>query len=160
MKSSKKCYPLGMHNHAHCLTNALTQAEQLCQSRGIRLTPLRKQVLEALWQAHQARGAYDILASLKGKNGRPLAPLSVYRALDFLVEQGLAHRVESLNAYIGCPHPTTHHALHLLICSVCHTVQEVESKAVTRSLTTAAQKVGFTPERSVVEVLGRCASCA
>ena len=100
---------LAPHDHRHCIDSALCTARNLCNAQGERLTSLRENVLKALWQSHKAQGAYDILHSLNSHSKKKLAPLSVYRALDFLVSTGLAHRIESLNAYIGCPHPQSGH---------------------------------------------------
>lgn len=147
------------HNHHHCVKHALTTAESLCESRGIRLTPLRLQVLKTLWSSHQARGAYDLLQEINAEASRKLAPLSVYRALDFLVQEGLAHRIESLNAYVGCPHPEHRHALQFLICQNCRNVIELEESKVEKALTASATQHGFTQQRAVIEVVGLCAAC-
>lgn len=148
------------HNHRHCISHALKTADSVCAARGIRLTPLRQQVLEALWSSHQAQGAYDVLDVLNKTASKKLAPLSVYRALDFLVEEGLAHRIESLNAYIGCPHADQHHALQFLICTTCRSVTELDESKITRQLESSSAQHGFTPARTVVEVVGTCAGCS
>ena len=93
------------HDHSHCVTHALGEAESLCTKSGVRLTDLRRRVLELVWQSHKPLGAYDILAVLSEQDGRRAAPPTVYRALDFLLENGLVHRIASLNAFIGCNHP-------------------------------------------------------
>lgn len=147
------------HDHTTCISAALKRAESLCRERGSRLTGLRRQVLECLWQSHQARGAYDILGEINAQAERKLAPLSVYRALDFLVSEGLAHRIESLNAFIGCPHPAEGHALQFLVCSGCHLVVELKDQAIDKALAQAAAKQGFTRERTIVEVIGKCKTC-
>lgn len=164
------CYMKGImasdHDHAHkhdhsaCIEGALHAANSVCEARGTRLTPLRQQVLEALWGTHQAQGAYDVLHALNKKARKKLAPLSVYRALDFLVAEGLAHRIESLNAYVGCPHPEQSHALQFLICNDCRLVVELDESRINRTLSTSAEAHGFTPSRTVVEVIGRCSNCA
>jgi len=157
---SKTRYRLGMasgHNHARCIHSALQTAQQL---QGKALTPLRAQVLQALWSGHRAFGAYDLLNYLNAHARKKLAPLSVYRALDFLVSAGLAHRIESLNAYVGCPHPGERHALQFLVCRACQTVTELEDPQISKMLTKNAKARNFTAERSVVEVLGLCPSCA
>lgn len=148
------------HNHQHCIRSALKAADDVCAQSGSRLTPLRAQVLEALWGSHKAQGAYDLLDALNRKAKKKLAPLSVYRALDFLVAEGLAHRIESLNAYVGCPHPSKAHALQFLVCSDCHMVTELEEDKISRPLKSSAAAHGFTPARTVVEVIGLCRACA
>ena len=92
------------HDHRRCVADALDKAEALCSDRGARLTKLRCRVLELVWNSHAPIGAYDVLRRLSQEH-QSAAPPTVYRALDFLLEQGLIHRIESLNAYIGCPVP-------------------------------------------------------
>lgn len=88
------------HDHSRCVTHALTEAESICTRQGLRLTALRKRVLELVWHSHKPLGAYDILGVLSEEDGRRAAPPTVYRALDFLLENGLVHRIASLNAFI------------------------------------------------------------
>ncbi|NAT18288.1 Fur family transcriptional regulator, partial [Pseudomonas syringae pv. actinidifoliorum] len=95
------------HDHSHCVHSALAEAETLCTQQGLRLTTLRRRVLELVWQSHKPLGAYDILAVLSEEDGRRAAPPTVYRALDFSSwKNGLVHRIASLNAFTGCNHPT------------------------------------------------------
>jgi Fur family zinc uptake transcriptional regulator len=145
------------HNHRHCVNDALQRAKKLC---GSGLTRLREQVLQELWHSHQARGAYDLLNALNKTAKKKLAPLSVYRALDYLVEHGLAHRIESINAYVGCPHPEQQHALQFLVCRDCQHVTELDDPRVSKALAASSRANRFIPARTVVEVLGQCASCA
>jgi len=117
------------HDHQNCIDRALKSADRLCGERGVRFTPLRRRVLELIWGSHEAVKAYDLLERLKASD--PAAkPSTVYRALDFLLEQGLIHRVESLNAFIGCSHAERSHELLLLICEGCHAVEETISSTV------------------------------
>ena len=103
---------------------ALAQAEATCRAHGARLTPIRRKVLEALYATHKPLGAYD-LAEILGPEGRRLAPITVYRALDFLIEQGLAHRLASQNAYIALPNePRGQGTVAFLICENCGGVDE------------------------------------
>src|SRR5690606_29397539 len=103
----------GQHDHRRCIADALDAAERVCAGRGARLTELRRRVLELVWQSHRPVGAYPLLAAL-GRDGHAPAPPTVYRALDFLQAQGLVHRIESRNAYVGCPHPETDHTGQLM----------------------------------------------
>ena len=96
------------HDHDHCIETALGDAESVCIERGVRLTVLRKRVLEIVWQSHRPLGAYAILDVLAA-DGRRAAPPTVYRALDFLQENGLVHRIASMNAFVGCPMPDRRH---------------------------------------------------
>jgi len=137
----------------------LTRAEALCEERGVRLTEQRRRVLEILWEAGRPIGAYEILEAMGGGR-RALAPPTVYRALDFLLEQGLVHKIESLHAFVGCDHPGQPHASQFLICDRCGAVTELEDEGVARSLRSAADGTGFQPARRVVELIGVCASCS
>lgn len=137
----------------------LARAEALCGERGVRLTEQRRRVLEILWAAERPIGAYEILEAMGGGR-RALAPPTVYRALDFLLEQGLVHKIESLHAFVGCDHPGRPHASQFLICDRCGAVTELEDEGVARSLRSAADESGFQPARRVVELIGVCASCS
>jgi len=140
------------------LQGVLHQAESLCRVRGVRLTLQRRQVLEILCRSPRPMGAYDILDQLLQRI--PGArPTTVYRALAFLQQQGLIHRIESLNAFLGCLHPEHPHAGQFLICRRCGLVQEMEDEGVERSLGRVAEASGFEPDSRVVEVIGCCASC-
>lgn len=140
------------------LRKALDTAERLCARRGVRFTAQRRRVLELVCRAGRPVGAYEILEQLR--EGANAAPPTVYRALDFLLEQGLVHKLETLHAFIGCTHPEHPHASQFLICADCGRVNELESKTVAGSLQSIAQAAGFQPERPVVEVLGTCANCS
>lgn len=133
-------------------------AEAICLARGERLTPTRRRVLEIIWRSHKAIKAYDILAELQ-KEEPGAKPPTAYRALDFLLGLGLVHRIESLNAFVGCPHPDANHAFQLLICADCGLVQELALPALTAELKQAAQAQHFLPLQQIVEVRGRCQQC-
>ena len=147
------------HDHAQCVHQALHEADQLCQRQGVRLTALRRRVLELVWQSHKPLGAYDILATLSAEDGRRAAPPTVYRALDFLLENRLVHRIASLNAFIGCTHPEHPHQGQFLICRACHAAIELESPVISRSIQEAAEAVDFAVEGETVEIVGLCATC-
>ena len=147
------------HDHSHCVSHALSEAETICERQGLRLTALRKRVLELVWQSHKPLGAYDILGVLSEEDGRRAAPPTVYRALDFLLEHGLVHRIASLNAFIGCNHPQHAHQGQFLICRNCHAAIELEQPAISQAIIAAAAGVGFAVEGQMVEVLGLCAGC-
>jgi Fur family zinc uptake transcriptional regulator len=148
------------HDHGHCVETALARAEGLCERRGARLTPLRRQVLELVWAAHKPRGAYAILEDMDRAGGGRTAPLTVYRALDFLVAQGLVHRIESLNAYVGCAEPGVSHAGQFLVCRTCDEVVEMTDPGIAAAIAAAAAARGFTVTTPTVEVRGVCAGCA
>ena len=147
------------HDHSHCVHSALTEADVLCAQKGLRLTALRRRVLELVWQSHKPLGAYDILAVLSEQDGRRAAPPTVYRALDFLLENGLVHRIASLNAFIGCSHPEHAHQGQFLICRNCHAAIELEQKSICDAIVSSALVVGFTVEGQTVEVVGLCSGC-
>ncbi|ALZ82894.1 MULTISPECIES: Fur family transcriptional regulator [Pseudomonas] len=147
------------HDHSRCVAHALAEADDLCSRAGVRLTDLRKRVLELVWQSHKPLGAYDILAVLSEQDGRRAAPPTVYRALDFLVENGLVHRIASLNAFVGCNHPGEAHQGQFLICRTCQMSIELEQPAVHQAILDGAKAVGFQVEGQTVEVVGQCAAC-
>jgi len=168
------------HDHKSCVKDALATAARLCTERGARLTPLRRQVLELVWRNHAPVGAYDLLPRLsRGKGtarggtarGGAAAPPTVYRALEFLLAQGLIHRIESLNAYVGCMNPEGHpenahggadggaQGGQFLICSDCGAAAEVHDPRVDRAVARRAEELGFAVRRKTIEVEGLFPPC-
>ncbi|WP_138379853.1 Fur family transcriptional regulator [Luteithermobacter gelatinilyticus] len=146
------------HDHDKCIEQALSAARDICDRREMRFTPLRRRVLELVWRGHKPVTAYELL-DLLSVGQKKVAPPTVYRALDFLIEQGLVHRIESLNAFIGCPDPAHRHQGHFLICKKCRTVAEVTETALDRHITRIAADHGYSSEQSMLEVMGLCANC-
>ena len=152
-------FPAPDHDHDQCSTDAMAVAEALCAERGQRLTPIRRKVLGALLASHKPLGAYEIIDQLAPRGPRP-APITAYRALEFLRQNGLVHRIESRNAFIACVHNHAAGALVVfLICERCGAVGEASSADVTATLTSAARAVGFTPKSPVLELTGVCTHC-
>jgi Fur family transcriptional regulator, zinc uptake regulator len=152
-------FPAPDHDHTRCAADTLAHAEALCAERSQRLTPLRRHVLEVLCVSHKPLGAYEIMDRMAKKGGRP-APITVYRALSFLLENGLVHRIESRNAYLACVHNHDVGALVVfLICDSCDAVGEAPASAVAETLGAAARKAGFRPKLSVIEITGTCSHC-
>lgn len=147
-----------VHDHARCAADALTRAEAICLAGGARLTAVRRRVLEILLEEHRALGAYDVLNRLAAE-GHGNQPPVAYRALDFLVEQGLAHRIQRLNAFTACVHPGETHAPAFLICRDCSSVAEAAEAPVRAALDAAANAAGFVIERTTIEALGLCPNC-
>jgi Fur family zinc uptake transcriptional regulator len=134
-------------------------AEKLCVERRQRLTPIRRKVLAALLASHKPLGAYEILERLAPSGARP-APITAYRALEFLRENGLVHRIESRNAFIACVHNhTVSELVVFLICDQCGAVGEASSSDVASTLAAAARAAGFTPKSPVIEITGICTHC-
>jgi Fur family transcriptional regulator, zinc uptake regulator len=148
------------HNHSHCIHDALASARVLCASRGVRLTSLREQVLELIWQNHKPLGAYTLMEMLATASTRRVAPPTVYRALDFLLEQGLVHRINGLNAFIGCPSPEIKHQSHFLICRLCNIAVEFDNNRLTKDIQHSAEDAGFSVESHSLEVMGICPGCS
>ena len=147
------------HDHGRCTADALTHAETLCRQRAQRLTPIRRQVLATLLESHKPLGAYEIIDRAPAGSPRP-APITIYRALDFLREQGLVHRIESRNAFIACvSNHATGDLVVFLICERCGEVGEGSSEGVAEQLKGAARAAGFTPKAPVIEISGICAHC-
>lgn len=147
------------HDHKACINKAIHKAEQLCIERGAQLTPIRHKILELIWENHQAVKAYDLLERIKPFNDSA-KPATVYRALDFLIEQKLIHRVESMNAFIGCNHLESKHDLLLLICERCNEIEEKPAPHVMESLTQELADAGFSAHRKSIEIHGVCARCS
>ena len=146
------------HDHALCVDDALAQAEANCRRRGVRLTPIRRRVLELIWRRHEPVKAYDLLDSLKSDH-RSAAPPTVYRALDFLMEEGLIHRIESLNAYVGCGDPGNPHLGQFLICKHCNAVAELNDPDIRDLLVRKAENLGFEVNWQTIEINGVCPQC-
>ncbi|MDX1588404.1 MAG: Fur family transcriptional regulator [Oleiphilaceae bacterium] len=150
--------PYRPHNHHACVSSAMEEAQALCQSSGTRLTRLRAQVLELIWQSHRPLGAYDILAVLN-EQGRKAAPPTVYRTLDFLQSMGLVHRIASLNAFIGCTQPSHSHSGYFLICEHCQNVLELPADGIRQAIHREAAEQAFSVRESTVEIAGTCPAC-
>lgn len=146
------------HDHDTCVEDALRVAEQICGRRGIKLTELRRRILAVVWNSHVPIGAYDIIKSLDA-GGRTVVPTTVYRVLAFLEEQSLIHRVESLNAYVGCARPETPHSAQFQICRKCRTVAAVDDPAIREAVEKSARRTGFRVASSVIEIKGLCPNC-
>lgn len=153
--------PLGFarHDHSACVALGLSDAETRCTDEGLRFTPVRRKVLEILLQQHRALGAYAILDRLRDAGFGSQPPVA-YRALDFLVAHGLAHKIERLNAFIACAHPHEPHAPAFMICRLCDGVAEARSGPARGALGAAARATGFRIERTMVEAEGVCPACA
>jgi Fur family transcriptional regulator, zinc uptake regulator len=159
---SMEAFPPPGHDHAPCLDETLKRAADAFEANGLKLTPLRRRVLEEVAASHHAIGAYEILERLSRKERTRMAPISVYRALDALLEMGVVHRLESRNAYFACHAPHGKHGTRqiILACERCATVAEVATPAAFDAIDAAARGAGFRPTRVMVEVTGVCASCA
>lgn len=146
------------HDHSDCVARAVASAEAVCAERGVRLTPIRRRALEVLAAEHKALGAYDVLA-LMAQDGHSAHPPVAYRALDFLVAQGLAHKIERLAAFVACSHPGDQHRPAFLICRVCRVVAEAHVAPDEGRLGKAAKALGFEVEQTVIEAEGLCRNC-
>ena len=151
-------FPAAEHDHDDCMQHALQTAESICRERGLRLTDTRLRVLELIWKSHKPIGAYDLLEELR-RDGRRAAPPTVYRALEFLIEAGLVHRLDSLNAFVGCPEPHSAHAGQFLICRQCRSVAELADKQIEAIVGEKAAQLGFTAIRQMMEIEGLCPDC-
>lgn len=146
------------HDHSACVRSTLEKAEAHCAEKGLRMTPVRRRALEILLAEHRALGAYDLLGQLADE-GLGAQPPVAYRALDFLVKAGFAHKIEALNAYIACTHLGDDHAPAFLICRGCNSVAESNTALAQGRLGDAARAAGFRIERTVIEAQGLCPKC-
>jgi Fur family zinc uptake transcriptional regulator len=159
MTLAKPTFPAPDHDHGRCTADAMSHAELVCAKRAQKFTPIRRQVLQALLSSHRPLGAYEVIDELAKSMPRP-APITVYRALDFLMENGLVHRIESRNAFLACAHDHDETSMvAFLICDHCGSVGEIPAAPVAQSLNAAARATGFAPKLSVVEIAGTCAHC-
>lgn len=152
------------HNHQMCIDDALSNAKTICESKGAKLTQLREQVLILIWQSHKAMGAYTLIDMLAESQERRIAPPTVYRALDFLLELRLIHRINSINAYIGCVNPASHQdsktgSNYFLICNQCHDTQEIISPKIKGIIDKTSQDSHFLSNQQWLEVTGLCNEC-
>jgi len=151
-------FPSKGHDHQGCIDGALDRAAQVCQGQGARLTSLRRRVLELIWNGHRPTGAYEVLEALK-RERRSAAPPTVYRALDFLLGQGLVHRIEHLNAFVGCAIPDTPHGGQFLVCRACGVAAEINDPRIDTAIHDSAHEAGFAVSRPTIEVKGLCPGC-
>lgn len=147
------------HDHRECAHRALDEAAERLADQGARLTPVRRRTLEILLESHRALGAYEVLDRLAAE-GFGRQPPVAYRALEFLVQHGLAHRLQRLNAFAACLHPGHDHHPAFLICRSCDKVAEAAAAPVREALGAVAGQGGFRVERVTIEALGLCATCA
>lgn len=146
-------------DHQHCRQSALEAAEQYCNQSGLRLTELRRQVLSLIWENHQPVKAYDLMTRIPRQGDAPAQPPTIYRALDFLRENGLIHRLESMNAYIGCSHPNSHENCYFLLCQGCGTAEECCSPKLAAAIREASTSHEFTASTTTLEIAGVCTRC-
>lgn len=154
------------HEHDHDPKTRLEEARHHCVLKGVRFTLLREQVYELILTADKPMGAYDLISALQAKRqddadstSKNIAPPTVYRSLEFLLEEGLIHQLNSINAYIPCCHPRSAHAAAFLICTDCHKVEECSNLPVQSILDFATQDANFQVERTMIELKGLCHDC-
>jgi Fur family zinc uptake transcriptional regulator len=146
------------HDHADCASDGLARAQEILATKGLRLTPVRRRTLEILLEGHRALGAYEVLSRLAAE-GFGAQPPVAYRALDFLEEHGLAHRIRRLNSFTACMHMGESHTAAFLICRACNAISEAPAAPSRSALDNAASAQGFAIESATIEALGLCPSC-
>lgn len=146
------------HDHTHCTADLIARAERTCERRGSRLTGQRRDILSCVAQGHSAVGAYDIIERMAERGNRP-APITVYRALDFLLAHGLVHKIESRNAFVACSHSHEGQPAALLICETCGVVAELDVPEIFKSLNEKAKAQDFVPAHTLIEMAGTCGTC-
>jgi len=156
---SAKPAPAEQHHHAHNAKGFVREVSAACEKRGLRLTEIRLQVLELIAAAEKPVKAYDLLDQLKDDRSNA-APPTVYRALDFLLENGFIHKLESINAYVSCHHPSVAHHVPFLICDVCESATEICDERVAKLLSDQARALGFSSRAQTLEVHGVCKRCS
>lgn len=160
MTLARPAFPAPDHDHGRCAADAIAHAEAVCAKRSQKFTPIRRHVLQALLSSHRPLGAYEVIEELAKSMPRP-APITIYRALDFLMENGLVHRIESRNAFLACAHNHADAAtVAFLICERCNSVGEIAAGTIAQTLTEQARRSGFAPRLTTIEMTGVCAHCA
>ena len=147
------------HDHAACIADAFARAEKRCAERGLRLTAIRRRILELIWDNHRPTKAYDLLGRISAERGGA-APPTIYRALDFLLDAGLIHKIESLNAFVGCDATHGQSYPKFLICRQCERVAELQSPEIDAAVAREARRAGFLIDAETIEVGGLCTTCA
>ena len=145
-------------HHVHDGDGFVHEVERACEQRGLRLTPIRAHALRLIADAGKPMKAYDLLDQMKATHDAA-APPTIYRALDFLLEHGFIHKLESINAYVSCHHPEEAHQVPFLICDTCHCAQEVCDERVAELIEAQAKAFGFRPQAQTLEVHGTCKNC-
>ena len=159
MTPARPAFPAPAHDHDRCTAEGLTHAERVCAARTQKFTPIRRQVLQALLSSHRPLGAYEVIDELAKSMPRP-APITVYRALDFLRDNGLVHRIESRNAFVACVHNHAGEDLVVfLICERCGAVGEAPGGGAAEALKASSRAAGFTPKSPLIEIAGICSHC-
>jgi len=146
------------HDHAACIVEAVRNAADVCAKRGLNLTPVRRRILEIVWRTHEPIRAYDILNEL-AKEREKAAPPTVYRALEFLIDVGLVHRIDSLNAFIGCDEAARTNVAQFLVCQRCHRVAQIDDPEINKLLVGKSLAAGFRIEPTLLEIKGLCGEC-
>ena len=155
----RPCIDTNCHGE-HEPAERVALAASLCDARGLHFTKLRRQILELLWETDHPMGAYELIDALTLKISRPVGPPTVYRALEFLMSEGFASKIESLNAFVPCVHPERRNDCLFFICNICGASTELEDQRFERLISEKAEQIGFRAARRVIEVEGTCTQCA
>ncbi len=146
------------HHHVHDADAYVAAVKAVCNTKGLRLTPIRAQVLGLIARYGKPIKAYELLEQMKSAVGAN-APPTVYRALDFLIGNGFIHKLASINAYVACHHPSIQHTVPFLICDSCQSALELEDESIAEALNAKAEALGFVPRAQILEVHGTCKQC-
>ena len=146
------------HDQVACVEHAVAKAHEICSKKGVRLTPMRLRILELVWRSRKPIGAYALLDEIKLEH-KSAAPPTVYRALDFLMEHGLVHRIQSLNAFVGCNDPGHVHSGIILICKDCGDALEMDDVKISETIASFTKNLGFQLSSQSIEATGICPVC-
>lgn len=146
------------HTHHKCIDEAIKKAKALCHANKVFLTPLRQAILELIWQSHSPLKAYDILKQLKATNSSA-RPITIYRSLDFLIENKMIHKIESQNSFFGCSHPGEHRNCYFTICQKCRAVKELCNDEFSSRIQEQIKKSNFQTKNIILEIQGLCSDC-
>ena len=146
-------------NHNTCIDTALTKAKFICEDKGLRLTKIREFILKTVWENHKPTKAYELLDKITGLDYSPEPP-TVYRALDFLLNNGFIHRINSLNAFVGCSHPLKHSECYFMICKTCNEIKECCDEKITNAIRKTLDANQFSHKNIAIEISGECYECS
>ncbi len=147
------------HDHKECSKTVIEHAKEVCRKGSLNLTPIRKKVLEIVASNHKPARAYDLLAKLK-EGGFSDKPPTVYRALDFLIEHKMVHKLNTINAYVACFNNETEEVSCFLICEKCQDIEEFQDEGIIKAIANISKSKNIDVRNINLEISFKCDQCA
>ena len=142
------------------LKASISRVVEICKSNNLGFTDIRKQVFEIIVKKNKPIKAYEILDEIRNISGKPSHPPTVYRAIDFLIENGFVHKLNSINSFVGCFHPKAHEECYFLICKKCNLYQECCDDSLKDRISKTAEHKNFLISNTTLEIEGHCLDCS